>query len=166
MDHSLPWVEAYIGLGSNLQQPRHQILSAVEEITALPEIEDGILSPLYGSQPLGPQDQPDYINAVLHIRTHWSAYQLLSALQAIENAHSRVRQTRWGARTLDLDILLYGDEVIDLPDLRVPHEELSRRAFVLYPLADIASLDLSVPGLGKLGELLSACPREGLWRLS
>lgn len=166
MNETPPWVEAFIGLGSNLDDPRQQLLSAVEHIAALPEVENAALSPLYGSQPVGPQDQPDYLNAVLHIRTCLQPLPLLRALQAIENAHHRLRTQRWGARTLDLDILLYGTETIDQPDLHVPHPEMTRRAFVLYPLADIADASLSVPGVGTLGELLAACPREGIWRLT
>lgn len=165
MSEPLCWVEAYIGLGSNLDAPQHQILSAVDEITVLADVKDVVLSPLYGSQPVGPQDQPDYVNAVLRLRTSMNAPLLLKALQNIENAHARVRNQRWGARTLDLDILLYGDEIITLPDLRVPHPELAHRAFVLYPLADIADANLFVPGLARLDQLLAACPREGLWRL-
>jgi len=166
MNETPPWVEAYIGLGSNLDDPRQQLLSAVEDITALPEVENGVLSPLYGSQPVGPQDQPDYLNAVLRIRTCLQPLSLLRALQAIENAHHRLRTQRWGARTLDLDILLYGAETIDQPELHVPHPEMTKRAFVLYPLADIADASLSVPGAGTLGALLAACPREGIWRLT
>lgn len=165
MSGSLSWFEVYIGLGSNLETPQQQILSAVDEIAALSSVRDLVLSPLYGSQPVGPQDQPDYVNAVLRFSTAMSALLLLENLQKIENDHARVRNQRWGARTLDLDILLYGNEIINQPTLRVPHPELSRRAFVLYPLADVADANLAIPGLAALDELISACPREGLWRL-
>lgn len=165
MSGSLSWFEVYIGLGSNLETPQQQILSAVDEIAALSSVRDLLLSPLYGSQPVGPQDQPDYVNAVLRFSTAMSALLLLENLQKIENDHARVRNQRWGARTLDLDILLYGNEIINQPTLRVPHPELSRRAFVLYPLADVADANLAIPGLAALDELISACPREGLWRL-
>jgi 2-amino-4-hydroxy-6-hydroxymethyldihydropteridine diphosphokinase len=165
MSDSLSWFEVYIGLGSNLETPQQQILSAVDEIAALSSVRDLVLSPLYGSQPVGPQDQPDYVNAVLRFSTAMSAILLLENLQKIENDHARVRNQRWGARTLDLDILLYGNEIINQPTLRVPHPELSRRAFVLYPLADVADANLAIPGLAALDELISACPREGLWRL-
>lgn len=165
MSGSLSWFEVYIGLGSNLETPQQQILSAVDEIAALSSVRDLVLSPLYGSQPVGPQDQPDYVNAVLRCSTAMSALLLLENLQKIENDHARVRNQRWGARTLDLDILLYGNEIINQPTLRVPHPELSRRAFVLYPLADVADANLAIPGLAALDELISACPREGLWRL-
>ena len=165
MSDSLSWFEVYIGLGSNLETPQQQILSAVDEIAALSSVRDLVLSPLYGSQPVGPQDQPNYVNAVLRFSTAMSALLLLENLQKIENDHARVRNQRWGARTLDLDILLYGNEIINQPTLRVPHPELSRRAFVLYPLADVADANLAIPGLAALDELISACPREGLWRL-
>ena len=165
MSDSLSWFEVYIGLGSNLEAPQQQILSAVDEIAALSSVRDLVLSPLYGSQPVGPQDQPNYVNAILRFSTAMSALLLLENLQKIENDHARVRNQRWGARTLDLDILLYGNEIINQPTLRVPHPELSRRAFVLYPLADVADANLAIPGLAALDELISACPREGLWRL-
>jgi 2-amino-4-hydroxy-6-hydroxymethyldihydropteridine diphosphokinase len=91
---------------------------------------------------------------------------LLKQLQGIENAHGRVRSVRWGARTLDLDILLYDQQTIDQPDLIVPHPEMPNRAFVLYPLADVAGRDLPIPGNGRLADLLAACPAEGLERMA
>ncbi|MDD2759982.1 MAG: 2-amino-4-hydroxy-6-hydroxymethyldihydropteridine diphosphokinase [Methylomonas sp.] len=159
-------VEAYVGLGSNLGQPMQQVLSAAKELAALEAVEQIALSPLYGSKPVGPQDQPDYINAVMRIKTRLSPLDLLGECQAIENAHGRLRLMRWGARTLDLDVLLYGDSRIELSDLVVPHPQLPNRAFVLYPLADVAPRDLSVPGLGSLAELLAACPYTGLQRIN
>lgn len=164
-DHQ-PWVDAFIGLGSNLDDPARQLLSASREIAALDRVELIALSPLYASPPLGPQDQPDYVNAVIHINTNLPAIELLHALQQLENQHGRVRLQRWGARTLDLDILLYGDQCIDSDELTIPHPQMSQRAFVLYPLADIADQELSIPGLGRLSQLLAACPASGLRRLS
>lgn len=160
------WVDAYIGLGSNLDEPAQQLLSASREIAALPAVKSIALSPLYAGPPLGPQDQPDYVNAVLHISTQLSAFDLLHALQHIENQHGRVRLQRWGARTLDLDILLYGEQSLDDSELRVPHPEMGGRAFVLYPLADVAGEDLTIPGLGRLRQLLAVCPLDGLRRLA
>jgi 2-amino-4-hydroxy-6-hydroxymethyldihydropteridine diphosphokinase len=160
------WVEAYIGLGSNLDDPLRQVQSAVEDITALPGIEIVEVSPLYGSRPVGPADQPDYVNAVMRIKTSLAAADLLQTLQKVENQHGRLRLVHWGARTLDLDILLYGDQCIHQPDLIVPHSELANRAFVLYPLADIAGPDLMVPGKGRLAQLCAACPPDGLQRLN
>ncbi len=166
MSESVAWVEAYVGLGSNLDDPMEQVVSAARELTALKAIEQIALSPLYASRPVGPQDQPDYVNAVVRIRTSLTPMDLLGQCQTIENKHGRVRTVRWGARTLDLDILLYDNCVIDLPDLIVPHLELSNRAFVLYPLADVAPPDLIIPNRGSLTELLAACPTAGLHRIA
>jgi 2-amino-4-hydroxy-6-hydroxymethyldihydropteridine diphosphokinase len=115
---------------------------------------------------VGPQDQPDYINAAARIETRLDAYRLLHWLQAVERNHGRVRDgTRWGPRTLDLDILLYGDAVIDEPGLRIPHPRLPARSFVLVPLKDIAPRDLPIPGHGRLRELLAACGGQEIRRL-
>ncbi|MDD1608104.1 MAG: 2-amino-4-hydroxy-6-hydroxymethyldihydropteridine diphosphokinase [Methylococcaceae bacterium] len=158
-------VIAYIGLGSNLQNPIEQIHSARAAITALVHTKEQGFSCLYQSLPMGPQDQPDYVNAVMAVVTDLSPIELLRALQAIENNQGRVRGERWGARTLDLDILLYGDQVIELPDLIIPHVGLTERAFVLYPLYEIAP-QLIIPNKGKLVDLLVNCPLEGLKRLA
>jgi len=155
---------AYIGLGSNLQNPAEQIQSARIAIAALAGIEERGFSSLYHSAPMGPQDQPDYVNAVMAVATDLPPIDLLRVLQAIENNSGRVRAERWGARTLDLDIVLYGDEVINLPDLIVPHVGLTERAFVLYPLHEIAP-QLVIPNKGKLVDLLDNCPLAGLTRL-
>lgn len=161
-----PWFEAYIGLGSNLGEPILNIGSARRAIASLPDVEEIAFSPLYSSRPVGPQDQPDYVNAVMHIKTQLSASDLLKQLQRIENEHGRVRSVRWGARTLDLDVLLYDRQIINQPDLIVPHPEMPNRAFVLYPLADVANGDLTIPGNGRLAELLAACPADGLKRMA
>jgi 2-amino-4-hydroxy-6-hydroxymethyldihydropteridine diphosphokinase len=157
-------VTAYIGLGSNLDDPESQVRRACAELAQIADSRLVAVSPLYRSEPLGPPGQPDYINAVARLATTLSPERLLDALQAIEQAHGRVRKERWGARTLDLDVLLYGEQVIDSARLTVPHPHMSGRAFVLYPLADIAP-ELVVPGLGPLVGLLAACPAEGLERL-
>ncbi|MBS3965183.1 MAG: 2-amino-4-hydroxy-6-hydroxymethyldihydropteridine diphosphokinase [Methylomonas sp.] len=160
------WVDAYLGLGSNLDDPVNHIRAAVEQLAALDAVKTLTLSPLYLSAPQGPQDQPDYINAALHVSTCLSAFELLNALHAIENRHGRQRQVRWGARTLDLDILLYDNQLITSPDLTIPHRELANRAFVLYPLNDICDGTLAIPGHGNLADLLEKCPASGLQRLS
>jgi 2-amino-4-hydroxy-6-hydroxymethyldihydropteridine diphosphokinase len=153
---------AYIGLGSNLESPAAQIKSARMSILRLPSIEERAFSNLYASAPMGPQDQPEYVNAVMVIGTDLPPLELLYALQTIEKAHGRVRgNQRWGARTLDLDLLLYGDEQIDLPELTVPHPGIAERPFVLYLLLECAP-DLVIPGKGKASELLTQCPRKGL----
>lgn len=155
-------VQAYIGLGSNLDSPVDHLSRARAAIAALPGVNEIAFSPLYHSRPVGPQDQPDYVNAVMRIATNLDALALLRALQEIENRHGRLRLVRWGARTLDLDILLYGQQRIEEPDLIVPHPEMAKRGFVLYPLADVAPADLTIPGLGPLVTLLTACPPDGL----
>jgi 2-amino-4-hydroxy-6-hydroxymethyldihydropteridine diphosphokinase len=129
----------YIGLGSNLSDPQQQIHLAVEALTQLPCSDISKISSLYFSRPMGPQDQPDYMNAVAAITTKLTALALLDELQVIENKTGRVRKdNRWGARILDLDILLFDNDVIDNDRLTVPHYGLERREFVLLPLAEIA----------------------------
>lgn len=119
-------------------------------------------SSLYRSAPLGPANQPDYVNAVMAVETALAPLALLDALQALETAFGRVRHgERWGPRTLDLDILLYGSEILATDRLTVPHPGLAEREFVLYPLQEIAP-DLNIPGLGPLADLVRRCPRRGL----
>jgi 2-amino-4-hydroxy-6-hydroxymethyldihydropteridine diphosphokinase len=110
---------------------------------------------------MGPQDQPDYVNAVAALKTGLSAIELLKQLQAIENQQGRVRKQHWGARTVDLDILLYGQQSINTIDLVIPHAGIADRAFVLYPLQEIAP-ELDIPGHGALFELIKSCPAKGL----
>jgi 2-amino-4-hydroxy-6-hydroxymethyldihydropteridine diphosphokinase len=150
---------AYVALGSNLDGPVRQVRSALAELDGLEDVRRLAHSPLYRSPPLGPGGQPDYVNAVALLETTLDPHQLLDRLQAIEQRHGRERGVRWGPRTLDLDLLLYGGQRIVSPRLRVPHPELSRRPFVLVPLHDIAP-DLELPGLGPLADLLPA-PGEG-----
>lgn len=166
MTKTSDWHEAYIGLGSNLDNPLQQIRSAAQALSDLDTVNDCRLSPLYSSQPVGPQDQPDYINAVMRLKTRLEPLALLKQLQAIENQHGRVRSIRWGARTLDLDLLLYDHLTLNFPELIVPHPELKNRSFVLYPLADIAPDDLFIPGTTSLNRLLATCPADGLQRLA
>lgn len=157
-------VRCFIGIGSNLDEPATQIQRALD---ALSHIESSILgpvSPLYSNPAVGPGQQPDYLNAVAELRTSLDALTLLSNLQRIELAQGRIRTERWGARTLDLDLLLYGDAVIDLPQLRVPHPRLCERNFVLYPLHDIAPT-LTLPRGTSLSSLLDYCSAAGLTRL-
>lgn len=158
---------AYIGLGSNLAEPRRQLRGALDAIARIRESQLTAVSSLYLSDPLGPPDQPRYNNAVAKLETLLSPLQLLDALQAIELAQGRERKAeRWGPRTLDLDILLFGDRLIDEPRLKVPHYHMHARAFVLYPLAEIAPADLQLADGRTLAELIEACPFSGLERLS
>ena len=129
---------AYIGLGSNLDDPKAQLGQALAHLAALPVSHRVAVSHFYVSKPVGPQDQPDFINACVHLRTALSPLALLDQLQGIEQRQRRVRLRHWGPRTLDLDLLLYDDLVIDHPRLHLPHRELHRRGFVLIPLLDIA----------------------------
>lgn len=152
---------AYIGLGSNLDSPLVQVTSACKELSQLPQSQLVARSHLYHSRPLGPQDQPDYINAAVCIRTTLHAEALLDALQQIEQAHQRVRQQHWGPRTLDLDLLLYGSATIATPRLTVPHPQLAERNFVLQPLLDIAP-DLALPDGRKLSAILHIIGSNGL----
>jgi 2-amino-4-hydroxy-6-hydroxymethyldihydropteridine diphosphokinase len=160
-------VLAYVGLGSNLQQPRKQVFDALAELALLPQTRLIARSSLYRTRPLGPAGQPDYINAVAAITTGLSAQALLEALQALESRHGRVRtDVRWGPRTLDLDLLLYGDAVIDTPRLQLPHPHMAERAFVLVPLAEIAPDDLQIPRSGELKELLTQVSEADVERLA
>lgn len=157
-------VQAYVGLGSNLEQPEEQLLRALDELSRLPGTRLSASSGLYRNPPMGPVPQPDYVNAVAALETGLSPLELLDGLQAIEQAHGRVRIERWGPRTLDLDLLLYAERVIDEPRLQVPHPGLHERPFVLYPLAEIAP-GLIIPGRGSLAEWLAQCPSSGLARI-
>lgn len=159
-------VEAFIGLGSNLDDPVDHVMRARVEIAALDQVAERGFSPLYFSEPVGPQDQPDYVNAVMRVETELAPMDLLRRLQDIENRHGRLRSVRWGARTLDLDVLLYAETMINQTDLIVPHPELSKRAFVLYPLADLVGGHWLIPGYGPLSQLLAACPADGLRKIS
>ena len=154
----------FIGLGSNLEQPKEQVLSAFSELDALVSSNLVNKSSLYASKPLGPQDQPDYINAVAELETSLPALTLLAQMQAIENEHQRVRKEHWGPRTLDLDLLLYGEEIISLQSLTVPHPELGNRNFVVYPLYEIAP-DVLIPGLSGIEDLISELDSSGLEKL-
>ena len=153
---------AYIGLGSNLDSPSQQLIKAIQAIAELPQAKISAVSSLYGSRPMGPQDQPDYINAVLALTTELSALELLDALQKIELDAGRERKDeRWGARVLDLDILLFGQQVINSERLIVPHYGTKEREFVLLPLAEIAP-ELTLPSGEKITVLANNIARNGL----
>ena len=131
---------AYIGLGSNLGNPTAQVRQALGELAGLPLSTLVAQSSLYATPPVGPQDQPDFINAVAVIKTALSPLALLDQLQALEQRHRRQRLRHWGPRTLDLDLLLYGQQAIERPRLKVPHPYMHERAFVLVPLVEVASV--------------------------
>lgn len=153
----------YIGLGSNLAEPIEQVLHAIDDIAALSDATLLAASSLYQTPPMGPQDQPHYINAVVKLATTLSPRVLLKQLQAIETRRGRTRDTgRWGARTLDLDILVYEGVTSDEPILTLPHPGLALRSFVLYPLLEIEPL-IYIESLGSIQPLIEQlaepCPR-------
>ncbi|MEJ6612304.1 MAG: 2-amino-4-hydroxy-6-hydroxymethyldihydropteridine diphosphokinase [Porticoccus sp.] len=152
---------AYISIGSNLGNPHQQVLAGLAKLGLIEATRVVVSSPWYLSLPMGPKDQPNYINGVAKIFTQLNPGQLLTALQKIEDTHGRVRSQRWGPRTLDLDILLYGCQVIDKEHLKIPHHGLKTRNFVLIPLADIAP-KLVLPDGISLDSLLEVCSPEGI----
>ena len=155
-------ITAYIAVGSNLADPVSQANLAIETLKNLPRSTFIATSQLYSSTPMGPQNQPDYINAVVAIQTELTPIELLDCTQKIELEQGRVRKDeRWGPRTLDLDIVLYGNEVIDSERLTVPHYGMKEREFVLYPLAEIAP-SLQLPDGTELTDLLKLVDKNGL----
>lgn len=155
----------FVGLGSNLDDPRGQVLRALRELAAIERTRLVRHSSLYRSDPWGLADQPAYVNAVAELATALDARALLSRLLAIERGHGRRRDgVRWGPRTLDLDLLAYGDARIDEPELVVPHPRARERAFVLVPLAEIAPT-LVMAGAGPVRELLARIEAHGCERI-
>ena len=157
--------KAYIGVGSNLACPAEQVRDARKALNELPKTRLLAFSPLYRNPALGPGEQPDYVNAVAAIETELTPHELLDALQIIEANQGRLRRSfRWEPRTLDLDVLVYGDRAIHDRRLTVPHPHMGERAFVLKPLLDVDP-DLDVPGLGPVAALLSAVSQASLQRV-
>jgi len=144
---------AYIGLGSNLKGPKKQIVKALKAISEAKEITLLSVSSFYQSKPLLDMPGPNYLNVVCKIETDLSSFDLLSFCQNIEDNQKRVREVKWGSRTIDLDILLYGDQVLVSKRLKIPHPEIINRAFVLLPLFEIEP-GLKLPLLGPLKGLL------------
>lgn len=158
-------IVAYIGLGSNLSDPKLQVANAVQEIAKLANCKVVAVSSLYLSKPMGPQDQDDYINAVLKLETDLPALTLLDALQKIENETGRVRkEDRWGARILDCDIILYGNETIENERLTVPHYGMKVREFVLLPLIEI-SAHLMLPDGTLVSSVADSINHNGIVKL-
>ena len=141
-------ITAYVGLGSNLGDRQSNLKIALSEMRALPMIEVKQVSSLYESAPVGMTEQPDFLNAVAEVQTSLPALELLGVLLHIEKKMGRARTIRWGPRVIDLDLLLYGEQQIALPNLTVPHPRLRERAFVMVPLAELAP-ELALPGGGK-----------------
>jgi 2-amino-4-hydroxy-6-hydroxymethyldihydropteridine diphosphokinase len=158
-------VRVYVGLGSNLEDPVAQVLEAVEELEMIP---DSILvsrSSLYRGKPMGVADQPDYVNAVVAMDTLLSAENFLQELTRIEDLQGRVRDgDKWGPRIIDLDLLMYGKQKINTPDLTVPHPGMHERDFVIIPLSELAG-DVNIPGQGRLTALINKCENHSLRKL-
>jgi 2-amino-4-hydroxy-6-hydroxymethyldihydropteridine diphosphokinase len=153
---------AWIGLGGNLDDPATRLRRTVAELDHVPTSRLVRSSGLYGSRPVGPADQPDFINAVAELDTDLSPLMLLDELQGLEQQAGRVRTRQWGERTLDLDILLFDDRVVDTARLRIPHPELANRGFVLVPLAEIAPA-IRLPDGRRVDTLRAACDDQGVW---
>ena len=156
------WQPAYLGVGSNLAEPRQQVERAFRKLRQLPHTRVMLVSPLYRSRAFGPVPQPDFINAAVAVLTQLSADELLVQLRALESEFGRpLERERWGPRILDLDLLSYGREQRADAALCLPHPGIVERNFVLYPLNDIAP-DLELPGLGRVTELKGRVTSEGI----
>lgn len=155
---------AWIGVGANLDNPVAQLESGIQRLSVAPAVNVERRSSFYSSDPMGPQDQPRYVNAVVRIETGLSPTHLLDLLQAVEDAAGRLREERWGARTLDLDILLYDQLDLVSERLTIPHPGITLRSFVLIPLLEIDP-DIVIPGLGRASEFRSSVSDYGLSRL-
>ena len=155
------WRPAYVAIGSNLDSPRDRVLEAFERLGTLRATRSLLRSRLYLTNPMGPQDQPQFVNAAAGLLTLLAPRDLLTELLDIERSMGRVRQERWGPRVIDLDLLWMVDSPITMPGLQLPHPGVSTRNFVLYPLADIAPT-LEIPGLGQVLDLKSRAGAEGI----
>lgn len=158
---TLLWRPAYVGIGSNLQSPRDRVLEAIERMSTLGTTRVVLRSQLYLTRPMGPKEQPDFVNAAVGLITQSAARELLTELLGIERSMGRDRQERWGPRVIDLDLLWMVDSAIDEPGLTVPHPGVSTRNFVLYPLADIAPT-IKIPGSGKVLDLKRDVGGDGI----
>ncbi|WNJ78781.1 2-amino-4-hydroxy-6-hydroxymethyldihydropteridine diphosphokinase [Cedecea neteri] len=155
---------AYIALGSNQASPLEQVSSALDALATIPQSRMVATSSFYRTPPLGPQDQPDYLNAAVVLDTDLSAEALLDHTQRIELEHGRVRKAeRWGPRTLDLDLMLFGDEVMHTERLTVPHYDMKNRAFMLVPLLEIAP-ECRFPDGQSVAAILASLSQEGITR--
>jgi 2-amino-4-hydroxy-6-hydroxymethyldihydropteridine diphosphokinase len=158
---SAHWHRAFVGLGSNLDDPERQIEMALAALDAVPSTRVLHCSQRYRTKPVGYADQPDFVNAVAELETGLEPQALLHQLLALERAQRRVRGRRNGPRTLDLDLLLYDQRELDEPDLTLPHPRMHERAFVLVPLHEIAP-QANVPGHGRVSALLAQVDTRGV----
>ena len=160
------WRPAYVGIGSNLDEPAIQVRRALAALPELPQTRLVLNSTLYGSKPLGPAAQPDFVNAVAALLTQLEAPAFFQALRALEVALGREPpRVRWGPRRIDLDLLVFGAQRLASADLTLPHPGIVQRNFVLYPLCEVAP-DLNVPGCGRVAALAAGVQSAGVWRLN
>lgn len=155
------WRPAYVAIGSNLGSPRERVLEAMQRLASLSAAQTLLRSHLYLSRPMGPQDQPDFVNAAAGLLTQHTPRELLAELLEIERSMGRAQRERWGPRVIDLDLLWMVDAAVDAPDLKVPHPGVSIRNFVLYPLADIAPT-ITIPGMGTVLDLKHNVGGDGI----
>ena len=155
------WRPAYVAIGSNLGSPRERVLEAMQRLASLSAAQTLLRSHLYLSRPMGPQDQPDFVNAAAGLLTQHTPRELLAELLEIERSMGRAQRERWGPRVIDLDLLWMVDAAVDEPDLKVPHPGVSIRNFVLYPLADIAPT-ITIPGMGTVLDLKHNVGGDGI----
>jgi 2-amino-4-hydroxy-6-hydroxymethyldihydropteridine diphosphokinase len=159
------WHPAYVGIGSNLDEPAGQVRRALAALADVAQTRLLRQSSLFGSRPLGPAAQPDFVNAVAGMLTQLEVDAFFSSLRALESALGREpARVRWGPRRIDLDLLLFGEQQLDSPELTLPHPGIVQRNFVLYPLFEVAP-GLTVPGCGRVAELAARADRAGIWRL-
>ncbi|MCB5186678.1 2-amino-4-hydroxy-6-hydroxymethyldihydropteridine diphosphokinase [Methylobacillus caricis] len=156
---------AYIALGSNLQQPEVQVRRAFDELSSLPQTKLVRASSLYRTEPVGYDNQPDFINAVAEVDTTLEPLALLRAILALENLHGRERPFPNAPRVLDLDLLFYDGIALQTQELTLPHPRMHERGFVLLPLAEIAA-ELDIPGYGKVSDLAQDCMDQGIERMA
>ncbi len=155
------WRPAYVAIGSNLESPRERVLEAMERLSSLGAAGVLLRSHLYLSRPMGPQDQPDFVNAAVGLLTQLSPREMLAGLLDIERSMGRNRRERWGARVIDLDLVWMVDAAVEEPGLTVPHPGVSIRNFVLYPLAEIAPT-INIPGMGIVLDLQLKVGGDGI----
>lgn len=157
-------IRVYLALGSNLADPLHQVQSALNALAAMPDSSLVATSALYRTPPYGPPDQPDFLNAAVALDTRLDAESLLNYTQRIELEQGRVRKAhRWGPRTLDLDIMLFGEQTLNTPRLTVPHYDMHNRDFMLLPLLEIAP-DLCLPDGTRLADILTTLDSSAISR--
>ena len=157
-------MKVYVALGSNLGDREAHLIQGAKDIEELQDCSGLVMSSLYETEPMGPQDQPDYLNSVCSFDCELEPPVLMREMKLIERQHGRVQSTeRWRARPLDLDIILFGDRSLNTEELVIPHPGLAKRSFVLWPLAELNE-SLSIPGFGSIQQLMENCDHLGIRR--